>query len=149
VTRRSNRVNASDAPHETDLTVTPGSDESDEGATDLEDGKSRVERRVMTRRAREARPPLVVRPSFVSQETAYAILGIPPRKFLDVIVPTCAGTVIRVGRSVLITLEAAENALRQRSTRTDGHISEDDRDGAQATSVDAVLASVGVRRVGR
>ncbi len=63
-------------------------------------------------RPRTPRPPIVLRPSFVSQETALTILGLTPRKFLDVLVPRCRREVVRVGRTVLVPTEAAELALR-------------------------------------
>jgi hypothetical protein len=101
-------------------------------------------------RRRKPRPPLVVRPSFVSQDTAFAVLGLTPRKFLDLLVPRCRGDVVRVGRTVLVPLETAEAALR--SMAGDGahvDVQRDDDDG-QPVSVDQVLASVGMRRrIGR
>jgi hypothetical protein len=90
----------------------------------------------------------VVRPSFVSQETAFTVLGLTPRKFLDVLVPRCAADVVRVGRTVLVPTEAAEVALRSLtgdgapSAQDDGS----DREDAQPATVDAVLASVGMHR---
>jgi hypothetical protein len=107
-------------------------------------------------RARTPRPPIVVRPSFVSQETAFAVLGLTPRKFLDVLVPRCRDEVVRVGRTVLVPTETAELALR---SLTDDHAAsapdldptshDGDHEESPAT-VDAILASVGMhRRTGR
>jgi hypothetical protein len=99
-------------------------------------------------RQRKPRSPVVVRPSFVSQDSAPALLGLSPRKFLEVLVPKCAGDVVRVGRTVLIPLDAVEGALRALSTggEADGLNSTRDDDSAIPTSVDAVLATVGMRR---
>ncbi len=60
----------------------------------------------------KTRPPLVVRPLFVSQDTAFAVLGIAPRKFREVLVPMCRGFVVRVGKSALIPVDVAEDKLR-------------------------------------
>jgi hypothetical protein len=101
-------------------------------------------------RRRKPRPPLVVRPSFVSQDTSFAVLGLTPRKFLDLLVPRCGGEVVRIGRTVLVPLEVAEARLRclaGDSAAVEAQL--DDEDG-QPASVDQVLASVGMRRrVGR
>ena len=98
-------------------------------------------------RQRKPRPPVVVRPSFVSQDSSPALLGLCARKFLDVLVPRCAGNVVRVGRTVLIPLEVAEGALRALSTGgDDGTSSTAADDTVTPISVDAVLATVGMRR---
>ncbi len=102
-------------------------------------------------RPRTPRPSVVVRPSFVSQETAFTVLGLTPRKFLDVLVPRCRADVVRVGRTVLLPTEVAELALRSltggRATTVSEHDGDDDE---QSATVDALLASVGMhRRTGR
>jgi len=100
-----------------------------------------------TPRPRKPRPPVVVRPSFVSQDSSPALLGLCRRKFLDVLVPKCACDVVRVGRTVLIPLDVAEAALRALSPgREDGTDSKADDDNVTPISVDAVLAKVGMRR---
>jgi hypothetical protein len=96
-------------------------------------------------RPRKLRPPIVVRPSFVSQVTAPVLLGLCTRKFLEVLVPKCEGEVVRVGRTVLIPLEVAETALRSMANGERG-ADEPDHDDGQAGSVDSLLASVGLRR---
>ncbi|MGH7439084.1 MAG: hypothetical protein ACRENE_25630 [Polyangiaceae bacterium] len=76
------------------------------------------------------------------------MLGLSARKFLEVLAPRCAGDVVRVGRTVLIPLDAAEGALRAMSTRGENgdlDATADDND-ANSHSVDAVLATVGMRR---
>jgi hypothetical protein len=99
-------------------------------------------------RARKPRPPVVARPSFVSQDSSPALLGLSARKFLEVLVPKCAGDVVRVGRTVLIPLDAAEGALRALSMgREDNDLdATGDDDSVTPISVDAVLATVGMRR---
>jgi hypothetical protein len=98
-------------------------------------------------RPRKPRPLVVVRPSFVSQDSSPALLGLSARKFLEVLVPKCAGDVVRVGRTVLIPLDAAERALRALSTGGDNDLDATGGDeSATPLSVDAVLATVGMRR---
>ena len=98
-------------------------------------------------RVRKPRPPVVVRPSFVSQDSSPAVLGLCARKFLDVLVPKCAGEVVRVGRTVMIPLEVAEVALRALSVSPgEGVDLAQHTDHPQPASVEAVLASVGMRR---
>jgi hypothetical protein len=101
-----------------------------------------------TPRTRKALPALVVRASFVSQETSFALLGVVGRKFLEVLVPQCRG-VTRLGRTVLVELEEAEHVLRKLAVVADEQTKgTDTRDDSQLTSVDDVLARVGVRRAG-
>lgn len=113
---------------------------------------AREERRdgISQSRRRKPRPPLVVRPSFVSQDTAFAVLGLTARKFLDLVVPRCRGDVVRVGRTVLLPIEVAETTLRCLASDSAEVEAQRDDDDGQPVSVDQVLASVGVRRrVGR
>lgn len=98
-------------------------------------------------RQRKPHSPVVVRPSFVSQDSSSALLGLCPRKFLEVLVPKCRGDAVRVGRTVLIPLDVAEGALRALSTGGDNALdSTADEDGVTPISVDAVLATIGMRR---
>jgi hypothetical protein len=107
----------------------------------------KAEGHMTTPRQRKPRPPVIVRPSFVSQDSSPALLGLCARKFLDVLVPRCAGDVVRVGRTVLIPLDVAEGALQALSTGGDDNTNSTANDeSAMPTSVDAVLASVGMRR---
>jgi hypothetical protein len=89
-----------------------------------------------------------MRASFVSQETSFALLGVPGRQFLEVLVPRCRG-VVRIGRTVLVELDEAERALRALGNidcaQEAGETKTDDGE-RQRRSVDEVLASVGVRR---
>jgi hypothetical protein len=76
-----------------------------------------------------------------------ALLGLSGRKFLDVLVSRCRG-VVRVGRTVLVPLEVAESELRTLASDAADSGSQGGDDEGQPTSVDEVLASVGVRRRG-
>jgi hypothetical protein len=103
------------------------------------------------RRHMRARPALIVRPLFVSQETAFAVLGITPRKFLESVVPMCTGFVVRVGRSALVPADVAEEALRGRATRTGSEDPEltthlEDADGELQTA-DEILRVIGRKRI--
>jgi hypothetical protein len=97
-------------------------------------------------RKRKPQPPITLRPSFVSQQTAFALLGLPPRKFLELLVPRCSDDVVRMGRTVLVPIEAAEAALR--SLATEASEVTDQEDGGQPATVDAILASVNMQRTG-
>ncbi len=98
-------------------------------------------------RVRKPRPPVVVRASFVSQDSSPALLGLSARKFLEVLVPRCRKDSIRVGRTILIPLDVAEAALRAIPTSPEGTPDVAASEAiAEPTSVEAVLASVGMRR---
>jgi len=105
------------------------------------------------KRAMKPRPALVVRPLFVSQETAFAILGIAPRKFRELLVPMCRGFVVRVGKSALIPVDVAEGKLRSLAADAgaaevddDTEFNGDGRDDEQPQTVDAILHALGRRR---
>jgi hypothetical protein len=107
-----------------------------------------------TRRATKARPALVVRPIFVSQETAFAVLGITPRKFRELLVPMCQGFVVRMGKSVLIPADVAEGSLRSLSADAargeaddSGHDANDEADDDDnLQTADDILHALGRRR---
>jgi hypothetical protein len=101
----------------------------------------------LTERARKPRPPVTLRPSYVSQETSFAVLGLPPRKFLEVLVPRCREEVVRVGRTVLLPVEVAEAALRSLRAEASPTVQGEDHGEGQPVSVDAVLASVNMKRL--
>jgi hypothetical protein len=113
---------------------------SEERRSDRQSGAVNVRRR-------RPRPPVMLRPSFVSQETSFAILGLPPRKFLDLLVPRCRDGVVRMGRTVLLPIDAAEAGLQSLTTEATeaGHVT-DEEDGEQPATIDAVLASVNMER---
>jgi hypothetical protein len=56
-----------------------------------------AERNGSTRRLK-SRPPIVVRPLFVSQDSAFALLGITARKFLELVAPRCERVTPRPAR---------------------------------------------------
>jgi len=92
---------------------------------------------------------------FVSQETAFALLGITPRKFRDLLVPLCRSSVVRIGKSALIPVDVAEGTLRALGSTKLGSSVERDQDSAETQplddeldSADAVLYALGRRRAG-
>jgi hypothetical protein len=102
----------------------------------------------------KARPALVVRPLFVSQETAFAVLGITPRKFRELLVPLCRGSVVRVGKSALIPADVAEGTLRSLAVGGIGGDAQDDPeptndradDDDELQTADDILRALGRRR---
>ncbi len=112
------------------------------------------------KRRTAARPTISVRPLFVSQETAFVVLGITPRKFLDLVVPMCRDSVVRIGKSALIPADVAEGRLLALAARGasanpttatargdgdgDGDGKNDDGEGAQ--TVDEILRRLGRQR---
>ncbi len=62
-------------------------------------------------RALKPRAAVALAASFVSQLTCLVLLGIDPRRYLDVLVPRCRG-VVHVGRLRLVPLDVAVEALR-------------------------------------
>jgi hypothetical protein len=89
------------------------------------------------------RPPMVVRPSFVSNETCLTVLGMIPRKFLETIVPKCAG-VTRVGRTVLVEIDEAERVVRDLGVTVNDM--EPTEDTGQPMTEAEVLADLGLER---
>lgn len=99
-----------------------------------------AERNGSTRRLK-SRPPIVVRPLFVSQDSAFALLGITARKFLELVAPRCE-RVTRLGKSVLVSVDEAERVVGSMAVDSgDGEPVE--RDDDQPQSVDQVLAALG------
>ena len=102
----------------------------------------------------KARPALVVRPLFVSQETAFALLGISPRKFRDLLVPLCRDAVVRMGKSALIPVDVAEDTLRELAVGAkvgEGGEAEEAAPGPEddddVHTADDILRALGRRRV--
>jgi hypothetical protein len=94
-----------------------------------------------------------VRPSFVSQETSFAVLGIVPRKFLEIIAPRCK-RVSRVGKTVLVELEEAERVVCSLSVDLNGETATDElpaagprNDDGQPTTAAEVLRRLGMELV--
>jgi hypothetical protein len=102
----------------------------------------------MTRNLRP-RPAVVLRPSYVSDATCFAILGITPRKFRERIVPRCE-RVSRLGHTVAVELEEAERAMRALSSSPDEEaidLTRDDDEDDQPQTPDEFLARLGRERV--
>jgi len=93
-------------------------------------------------RNRRPRPPIVVRPSYVSDETCFAVLGILPRPFRERIVPRCK-RVARIGRRVVVELDEVERVMRSLSTGGD------EADNEAAIDDDPSTADEVLRRLGR
>jgi hypothetical protein len=91
------------------------------------------------------RPAIVVRPSFVSDATCFAVLGIVPRKFREQLVPLCEH-VTRLGQTVAVPLDEAEQSMRKLAATpdSDDEQTSDARDEDEPTSVADVM-----RRAGR
>ncbi len=89
------------------------------------------------------RPPVVARPSYVSQENVLTILGIVPRKYLERIVPLCT-RVTRIGKTVLVELDEAERVIRELASGEAEAAHGVENDVPQ--TVDGVLARLGYQR---
>ena len=89
---------------------------------------------------------MVMRPSFVSNETSFAVLAIVPRKFLERVVPHCE-RVTRIGKTVLVELEEAERVIRELGAIESGSESETEASpGREPKSIDDVLRAIGRER---
>jgi hypothetical protein len=97
-----------------------------------------------SRRTIKPRPAVTLRPSWVSDETAFAVLGITPRRFREVLIPRCSG-VVRMGHTVLVSLDAAEAAL-QTMASGESPAPLDLDETSQPKTADAVLEMLGRRR---
>jgi hypothetical protein len=96
------------------------------------------------------RPQLALAPLYVSQETSHALLGITGRKFLEQVVPRCAGHTVRLGKTVLVPVEIVAARLRELAA-PDGAEPEpadddDERAPAAPETGDEVLAALGLER---
>jgi hypothetical protein len=102
-----------------------------------------------TRGPSSPRPSVVVRPSFVSNETALAIGGIVARKFIERIVPRCR-EVTRLGHTVMVSIDEFERVVRELGQCADDarkiELAEE-HDDDQPTSIDDVLGRIGRERV--
>jgi hypothetical protein len=98
-------------------------------------------------RAMKPRPAMVVRPSFVSQENCFAVLGVTPRKYLELIVPGCDHA-SRLGKTVCVPLDEAEHAVLAMAVVGDETAKDDVErgDDDQPRSIDDVLRAVGRER---
>ena len=97
------------------------------------------------------RAPIMVRSAYVSQENCRELLGVDARRFLELVVPLCAGHVTPLGKLRLVPLDVAEERLHARARHQepdDGESVDDDHDddAPQPESMDEVLAAIGKRR---
>jgi hypothetical protein len=104
---------------------------------------------IAKRRTLRPRPSVVVRPSYISNETCFAIGSIVARKFVELIVPKCH-EVTRLGRTVMVPIDEFERVVREL-----GQVDVDAGEGESAEgpaddeprSVDDVLRRIGKERV--
>jgi hypothetical protein len=90
------------------------------------------------------RAPIVAAAQFVSQLTCLVLLGVDPRRFLDLVVPVCRPDVVRVGRLRLVPLEVAVQAIRSMTTEDEGAEPDDHDDDGQPETVAGVLGAIGM-----
>lgn len=95
------------------------------------------------KRALRLRTPLTCTAALVSQLTSLALLGVDPRRYLDVVVPACRPDVIHVGRLRLVELSRAVEVLRSMAAADAPASGETDDDDDQLTTPDAVLRAWG------
>jgi hypothetical protein len=72
-------------------------------------------------RAMKPRQPVAVAAVYVSQLTCLPLLGVDARRFLDVLVPKCAGDVVAIGRLRLVPLDVAVSRLRELAAESNEH----------------------------
>lgn len=96
-------------------------------------------------RALRPRDPIVIAAVLVSQENCLAVIGVNPQRYLEKIVPLCAGHVAELGKLRIIPVAVVLDAVRRlASMRTnDAAI---DVEIADEHTTDSLLASVGMRR---
>ena len=91
------------------------------------------------------RPPLTIRPSFVSNETSFAVVGVTGRKFIERIIPRCRES--RLGHTAIVPIDEVERVVRALATADGANDEDNDATGEQEdegpASVEAVLARLG------
>ena len=92
--------------------------------------------------------PVVTAAQFVSQLSCAALLGVDPRRFLDVVVPLCRPDVVHVGKLRLIEVARAVDVLRGMvaGDGAEGPTTDEDEPG-QPETAEEVLAALGLERV--
>jgi hypothetical protein len=99
-------------------------------------------------RSIKPRPAVVLRPSYVSDETCFAVLGIVARKFREVVVPRCE-RVTRLGRTVAVELDEAERVMRTLASAASAAGADvEDHDQADDDGQPRTVAEV-LRRLGK
>jgi hypothetical protein len=100
-------------------------------------------------RALRPRAPTAVAPATVSQLTCAAVLGVDPRRYLDLVVPRLAGRVAHVGRLRVARVDDVLAALAElASVNTDGTASAEaltEHDESEPQNADQFLAALGRR----
>ena len=95
------------------------------------------------------KPTVPVQPSTVSQLTSIAVLGVDPRRYLELVVPKCT-QVSHVGRLRVVPIEDAIRALllvAADATNDASPVAEDSPDvEVQPETADGFLAAIGRRR---
>lgn len=90
------------------------------------------------------RPDVVAAPTHVSQITCTALLGIDPRRYLDLLLAHPEVPRAAIGKLRVVALDDLRALLARLATSDDSAPAEV-RDDAPATA-DAVLAAIGMRR---
>jgi hypothetical protein len=94
-----------------------------------------------------SRPPPSITPVYVSQLTVEALVGINPRRYLDLLAAHPNVTRAEVGKLRVVALEDLRALLARLSDTSTAEKPSSDVDDEPAASTDDVLAQLGVRRV--
>lgn len=96
------------------------------------------------KRALRPRPPVPVAAAMVSQLTALALLGVDPRRYLDLVIPKCSGHVTALGKLRLVPLDIAVAKLSELAAGDGAPISDEANEvDDQPTTAAGVLAALG------
>ena len=103
------------------------------------------------RRKLRPREPVSAMPSFVSQLTSLPLLGIDDRRYRELLVDHPEVPRTRIGKLVLVELDAMRELLRRLAVEAPSGNAEaepagEDDDDRRLDSPDAVLAAIGRRR---
>ena len=103
----------------------------------------------MSPRRMKPRAPVVVRPLFVTQNNAFALLGVAPRKFLESIAPKCERST-RIGKTVLVPVDEAERVILELGEAFGEHDAHgaDHAEEPQPETAAAVLRALGKELAG-
>jgi hypothetical protein len=97
----------------------------------------------MPERRVRPRAPVAVAAAYVSQLTSLQLLGVDPRRYLDVVVPACRPEVAHVGKLRLVELARAVEALRAMAPETDERPATIEDEDRQPETAAEVLAALG------
>ncbi len=102
----------------------------------------------MTRTIRQP-DSIAVQAVVVTQENCASVLGIDPRRYLERIIPLCAGHVAQLGRLRAIPVSIVLQKLREIArTAAGGELTPAVAADDELQSVDDVLRALGMRRTG-